>query len=227
MHEIVDSTPAPDWAFVVPKILAISIVLFADARGQRAGGDRGAGAQGPLRLRARQVPRCGTCCRRRSTCVLFAVLAIFMQTLVPHKIVGWMLMLLFVVARSRSTGSASSTTCTSTPARPATPLSDMNGQGDFAALRLVVPRLLDAPRAVLLAVLAYALWRRGVGAPLKTRLARLPRELRGTPGLRRRGVAAVDDGRPRRLDLLQHQRPERLPTTPSRRAAPRPTTRRR
>ncbi len=29
MHEIIDSTPAPDWAFVVPKILAISIVLFS------------------------------------------------------------------------------------------------------------------------------------------------------------------------------------------------------
>ena len=31
--------------------------------------------------------------------VLFAVLAIFMQTLVPHKTFGWMLMLLFVVAQ--------------------------------------------------------------------------------------------------------------------------------
>ena len=29
MHEIIDSTPAPDWAFIVPKILAISIVLFS------------------------------------------------------------------------------------------------------------------------------------------------------------------------------------------------------
>ena len=29
MHEIVDATPAPDWAFLVPKILAISVVLFA------------------------------------------------------------------------------------------------------------------------------------------------------------------------------------------------------
>jgi ABC-2 type transport system permease protein len=29
VHEIVDATPAPDWTFVLPKVLAISLVLFA------------------------------------------------------------------------------------------------------------------------------------------------------------------------------------------------------
>jgi len=26
VHEIVDATPAPDWAFIVPKVLAITLV---------------------------------------------------------------------------------------------------------------------------------------------------------------------------------------------------------
>src|SRR5262245_42261847 len=29
LHEIVDSTPAPDWAFVTPKVLALTLVLAA------------------------------------------------------------------------------------------------------------------------------------------------------------------------------------------------------
>ena len=29
VHEIVDATPAPDWAFIVPKVVAITLVLIA------------------------------------------------------------------------------------------------------------------------------------------------------------------------------------------------------
>ena len=29
MHEIIDATPAPDWTFALPKMLAISLVLFS------------------------------------------------------------------------------------------------------------------------------------------------------------------------------------------------------
>ena len=46
----------------------------------------------------------------------------------------------------------------------------MNGQGDFAAIALV-PGVLDRG-AVILVVLAYALWRRGASAPLLVRLKR-------------------------------------------------------
>ena len=63
VHEILDATPAADWAFLAPKIIAITIVLVALALGQRR-----RGRPGPARSRA--TPRsssgttpCGTCCR--------------------------------------------------------------------------------------------------------------------------------------------------------------------
>ena len=46
--------------------------------------------------------------------VLYAVLAVFIQTLVPHKFVGLLVMLLFIVAQMTLPGSASSTTSIST-----------------------------------------------------------------------------------------------------------------
>ena len=69
---------------------------------------------------------------------------------------------------------------------PGTPLSDMNGQGDFAAYAWWF-RAYWTAGAVLLGVLAYALWRRGVGAPLKVRLARVPARMHGMAG----AIAAV------------------------------------
>ena len=119
MHEIIDSTPAPDWAFVVPKILAISLVLFATLAVEHAGRDRGAGAERLFQLRARQLPAWYVLPTTVGV-VMFAVLAIFMQALVPHKFARLVLMLLFVVAQiDASTASASSTTSTSTRATPA------------------------------------------------------------------------------------------------------------
>ncbi len=114
--------------------------------------------------------------------VLFAVLAIFMQTLVPHKTFGWMLMLLFVVGQTTFDRLGFEHNLYQYAGNPGTPLSDMNGQGDFGRVAWWF-RAYWSAAAVLLAVLAYALWRRGIGAPLKTRLAHLPRKIRGTPGL--------------------------------------------
>ena len=64
--------------------------------------------------------------------VLFAILAIFMQTLVPQKAVGWMLMLLFVVAQITLDRLGFEHNLYQYAGNPGTPLSDMNGQGDFA-----------------------------------------------------------------------------------------------
>ncbi|MCX7052580.1 MAG: ABC transporter permease, partial [Proteobacteria bacterium] len=181
MHEIIDSTPAPDWAFVVPKILAISIVLFSTLAVSVLAAVAVQALKGhfdfeaPKYLAWYMLPT-------TVTVVLFAVLAIFMQTVVPHKTVGWMLMLLFVVAQTTLDRLGFEHNLYQYAGTPGTPLSDMNGQGDFGRIAWWFQAYWSAA-AVLLAVLAYALWRRGIGAPLVTRLARLPRKLRGTPGL--------------------------------------------
>ena len=185
MHEIIDSTPAPDWAFVVPKILAISIVLFATLVASVLAAIAVQALKGHFDFEIGKylfwyvVPT-------TVSVVLFAVLAIFMQTLVAHKSFGWMLMLLFVVAQVTLDRLGFEHNLYQYAGNPGIRLSDMNGQGDYAAFAWWF-RAYWSAAALLLAVLAYALWRRGVGAPLRTRLANLPQRLTGTAG----GLAAV------------------------------------
>jgi ABC-2 type transport system permease protein len=181
MHEIIDSTPAPDWAFVVPKILAISIVLFATLAASVLAAIAVQALKGYFDIELSKyilwyvLPT-------TVTVVQFAVLAILMQTLVSHKTFGWMLMLLFVIAQVTLDRLGFEHNLYQFAGTPATPLSDMNGQGDFGRFAWWF-RAYWSAAAVLLAVVAFALWRRGIGAPLKTRLAHLPRKLKGTPGL--------------------------------------------
>jgi aminopeptidase N len=114
------------------------------------------------------------------TVVLYAVLAVLIQTLVPHKTIGWMLMLIVIVAQMTLDRTGFEHNLYQFAGEPEVPLSDMNGQGDFGGFAWWF-RAYWAAGALLLGVLAYALWRRGASAPLKARLARLPRRLRGTP----------------------------------------------
>ena len=145
MHEIIDSTPAPDWAFVVPKILAISIVLFATLAASVLAAIAVQALKGYFDF---EIGKYLVWYVLPTTVgvVMFAVLAIFMQTLVPHKTFGWMLMLLFVVGADHARP----------PRLRAQPL-PVRGQprhaalrheraGRLRALRLVVPRLLDRLR---------------------------------------------------------------------------------
>jgi ABC-type transport system involved in multi-copper enzyme maturation permease subunit len=177
MHEIVDSTPAPDWAFVAPKILAISLVLFATLVASTLAAIAVQALKGHFDFELGKylfwyvVPT-------TASVVLFAVLAIFMQTLVPHKTLGWMLMLLFVVAQITLDRLGFEHNLYQYGGNPGTPLSDMNGQGDFGRFAWWFRAYWGAGAAIL-AVVAYALWPRGTGAPLKTRITRLPHRMTG------------------------------------------------
>jgi hypothetical protein len=85
--------------------------------------------------------------------VMYAVLAIFMQTLVSHKTFGWMLMLLFVVGQITLDRLGFEHNLYQYAGTPGTPLSDMNGQGDFGAIAWWF-RAYWSAAAVLLAVFA-------------------------------------------------------------------------
>ena len=130
MHEIVDSTPAPDWAFVVPKILAISIVLFSTLVVSVLAAVAVQALKGHFDFEAAKY-LAWYLLPTTINVVLFAVLAIFMQTVVPHKTFGWMLMLLFVVAQITLDRLGFEHNLYQYAGTPGTPLSDMNGQGDF------------------------------------------------------------------------------------------------
>ena len=179
IHEIVGSTPAPDWAFVLPKILALSIVLFATLASSTLAAIAVQAAKGYFAFEPGKylawyvVPY-------TVSVVLIAVLAIFIQTLVPQKALGWMLMLLFIVSRLVMDRLGLEHNLYQYGSAPAVPLSDMNGQGDFAGFAWWF-RAYWAACAVILIVLAYALWTRGVGSPLRQRLAAVPRRLAGRP----------------------------------------------
>ena len=181
LHEIVGATPAPDWAFVLPKILAISLVLLATiavsvTAAVAVQALKGYGHFELSKYLAWYVLPWTV------DIVLTAVLAVFIQTLVPHKFAGWLLMLLVVVAQVTLNKLGFEHNLYQYGGAPGVPLSDMNGQGDFAG-HAAWFRAYWSACALILVVLAYALWPRGITPPLLARLKRVPARLRGVPGL--------------------------------------------
>ncbi|NBU26118.1 MAG: aminopeptidase, partial [Gammaproteobacteria bacterium] len=180
MHEILDATPAPDWAFALPKMLAISLVLLTTLLG------------GVLMAMAAQLLKGHTQLEvshyllwyvlpTTVDVTLLAILAVFVQTLAPNKAMGWLAMMLFIVARSTLSSLGFEHPLYLFGASPREPLSDMNGQGVFAA-HAAWFRAYWAAFALLLAVASAVLWRRGSVHPLRTRLAQAPRRLAGSAG---------------------------------------------
>jgi aminopeptidase N len=179
-HEIFESTPVPDWAFVIPKIAAIVLVLLSTFLVSVAAAVLVQTIKGyhdyeiwhylawyvlPETVRA----------------VLLAVLAVFVQAVSPHKYVGWGLMALYLVATITLANIGFENHLYLYGTAGPIPLSDMNGVGRF----WIGPAWFDlywCGVALILAVLAYALWRRGSETRFKPRLARLPLRLKGVAG---------------------------------------------
>ncbi|HEV8689504.1 MAG TPA: hypothetical protein VGQ91_04340, partial [Ideonella sp.] len=177
LHEIVDATSAPDWTHLVPKIVAIALVLTATSLVAVATGMLVQVIKGythfelgsyalwfvlPMVIQAVQL----------------AVLSVFVQVLVPQKFIGWGAMLLFVVGAFAFASAGLEHNLYNFSGTSPVPLSDMNGMGRFwkgAAWFQVY----WSGFVTVLAVLAYALWRRGTTTALRPRLAALPRRLRG------------------------------------------------
>jgi ABC-2 type transport system permease protein len=112
---------------------------------------------------------------------LIAVLAIFLQALVPHKFIGWGLMVLYIVATIVLPRLGLDHNLYIYGGSPDVPLSDMNDQGVAGVARNWF-QLYWTLIACGLCVLTYALWRRGADASLRPRLRRLPRRLAGPAG---------------------------------------------
>jgi len=180
VHEIVDATPAADWAFLAPKIIAIAIVLFIMA---------GLSVIGALAVQTLKgytnyefwhylwwylAPWL-------LSMLTYAVLAVFIQVLVPNKYAGLLVVMLILAAQMSFPGFGLENHLYLYSSTTPVPLSDMNGQGKYAGYAAWY-RLYWAGAMLILAVLSYALWRRGASAPLKGRLQRLPARLKGTAG---------------------------------------------
>ena len=187
VHEFIDATPAADWAFVVPKVIAIAIVLFTMDLISVSGALFVQVFKGYSNFEFGHylwwymVPWL-------LSMLLYAVLAVFIQMLVPNKYGGLLVTLLILAVQLAFPRFGWENHLYLYGSTSPIPLTDMNGQGEFAKYAAWY-RLYWSAGAAILAVLAYGLWRRGASAPLKGRLQRLPSRLKGTAGLI--GVAAA------------------------------------
>jgi ABC-2 type transport system permease protein len=181
VHEIVDASPAPDWAFVIPKIVAISLVLLATVAASVIAAVLVQLMKGYSNLEIGKY-LLWYVAPWTVDIVLFAILAVFIQALVPHKFIGWLAMLVFIVAQIVLNRLGYEHNLYQYGASPAVPLSDMNGAGRFEIFSLWF-RAYWSAIAVILVVIVYAVWRRGVAAPLLVRLRGIPRRLKGVAGL--------------------------------------------
>jgi aminopeptidase N len=180
VHEIIDASAIPNWAYVIPKSLAVALVLCTTLLVSVATGIVIQLIHGYTNLELGKyllwyvLP--GTI-----DVTLIAVLAVFIQALSPHKFWGWGVMILFFISQivfgSLGWGDALYNYGQVTDV----PLSDMNGLGRFwiGAYWL---RFYWSAFALILLVLAHLLWRRGTETRLRPRLARLPGRLRGPAG---------------------------------------------
>ncbi len=181
MHDIVDATPAPDAAHLLPKIAAIVGVLVVCNLVAIAA------AVGVQLLRGYTQLELGHyllwyLLPQTITAGLLAVLSVFVQTLVPSKMMGWAVMLVYVVATTALSAAGFEHNLYLYAGTPPVPLSDLNGQGHFWIGRAWF-QAYWAVFAVVLVVLALALRRRGAQDALAPRLRRLPQRLRGASGV--------------------------------------------
>lgn len=177
LHEIVDATAAPDWTHLLPKVLAITLVLVAASLVAVLTGM----AVQRLKGYTRFEPGAYALWFVLPTVIgalQLAVLSVFVQVLVPQKYIGWGVMLVYVVASVALASAGFEHNLYNYAGTPAVPLSDMNGMARFWVGQAWFQFYWSA-FAVLLALAAHLLWRRGTATALRPRLAALPRRLRG------------------------------------------------
>ncbi|MES1971713.1 MAG: M1 family aminopeptidase [Pseudomonadota bacterium] len=182
IHEIIDASAIPDWAYVLPKALAVVLVMFCILLVGVLAGLVAQLLHGYVDIELGKyllwyvLPD-------TINFTLIAILAVFIQALSPNKYLGWGLMVLyFIIIRVTLRNLGFGDALYNYGQVPGVPLSDMNGQGRFwiGAWWL---RLYWTAFAAILLVLAHALWRRGTETRLRPRLKRLPRRLSGPAGL--------------------------------------------
>jgi ABC-2 type transport system permease protein len=181
MHEIIDATPLPNWAYVIPKTIAVTLVLFATLLFGVVSAIlvqliRGYTDIQPIQYLLWYLLPQGV------GMVMIAVLSVFVQSLSPNKYVGWAVMVVYIVSTIVMNSLGFEHNLYQFANTPQEPLSDMNGAGGFWVGAWWF-RLYWAAFCVILLVISHLLWRRGTETRLRPRLRRAPRRLLGAPGI--------------------------------------------
>ncbi|HEX8471253.1 MAG TPA: aminopeptidase, partial [Brevundimonas sp.] len=180
-QEIVDSSSAPDWTFLIPKTMALILVLFSILLVGILSGVVIQTFKGYTNYEFGKYLAWYLVPETLDYAVL-AVLAIFIQSLSPNKFVGWAIMVLYLISTIVASGLGFDHVLYRYGSGIGGPLSDMNGSGHFRGFSNWVDAYWSAA-AVILLTLAYGLWRRGTETRFMPRLKRLPRRLKGTAGV--------------------------------------------
>lgn len=180
LAEIVDATPLPGWAFLLPKMLGVIVALAALLTAGMLGGMAVQLLRG---FTALEVARYLEWYLLPVTVsfALFAALSVFVQALSPSKYVGWGIMVVYFVASTVLDNVGFADKLYDFASTPAEPLSDMNRGGGMATGAWWF-RLYWTAFAVALLCLAHLLWRRGTDARFGRMLRRLPSRLRSRAG---------------------------------------------
>jgi ABC-type transport system involved in multi-copper enzyme maturation permease subunit len=175
-HEIIDALPAPNWVFVVSKLLALLLLMITILL-------IGAGTGIVIQLLAGETPDIPLYLERVTfslfvPLLVIAVISCFLQVVTPNRYLGGLLLLLYLglawllslfgydhpLYQNPVTGDI------------AAPLSEMNSQDRFMIGGYWL-RAYWLAQAGLLILATYLLWNRGTRQPLHYRLAKL-RQLR-------------------------------------------------
>ncbi len=180
VDEIVESTPAPDWSFAAPKMLAVALVLFCMLAVSVGAGVFVQAVKGYTHFELGKYVAWYLIPESIDAAQL-AILAVLIQTLVPHKFLGWMLMMVVIISQFVLGSLGFEHNLYQFGGGPSVPLSDMNGDAVGGGARWWFRGYWSAV-CLAFAILAYGLWRRGSRAALSLRLRRLPERLRGLAG---------------------------------------------
>ena len=188
-HEIIDSTPTADWAFVGPKVLAITLVLLSTLAVSVVAAIVSQLAHGYFRIELGKY-LLWYLAPQAVDMVLLAVLAVFSQTIAGHKFIGWGLMVIYLITTLTFVNLGFEHNLYNYGGAPEVPTSDINGLGKFW-IGAWWFRLYWSAFAVGLVILSYALWRRGTESRLWPRIRRVPGRLTGKAGISFAVAAAV------------------------------------
>ncbi len=180
MHEIIDSTSVPGWSYMVPKTIAVAVVLFAALAisilsAMLIQSVRGVTPEVLKYFNWYLLPL-------TIDMLILAILAVFVQALSPNKFIGWGVMVVYIVATSVLSNLGFEHPLYLYGSTGPNPISDLNGNAVGNELSWWL-RLYWGAFALILAVLAHLLWRRGTDTALKPRLKQAPARLMSFAGV--------------------------------------------